>query len=155
MHRQAGFTLIELMVVIAILGILAVTALPLYRTIQQRTYGSEAAFMTKLIIDAQIMYFLENDKFWPVDNQPILIFHSDSPSKAELQQVEDALNVRIPVGHILDYNLQSANAPGNETFSVTVNVTQGKNFPLFRGGVSPGLIIRSVDKDGKITTMIP
>ncbi|GAJ16332.1 unnamed protein product, partial [marine sediment metagenome] len=56
---------------------------------------------TKLIIDAQIMYFLEHDKFWPEDDQTIEIYHSDSPSKAEIQQVEDALNVRIPVGHIL------------------------------------------------------
>ena len=148
MQRQAGFTLVELMVVIVIMGVLAMTAVPLYRTIQQRAYGSEAKYMTKLIIDAQIMYFLAHDKFWPVDNQPILIFHSDSPSKAEIQQVEDALNVRIPVGHSLDYTLQSLNAPGNETFRVTV--AHSNNLPLFRGGITS--IIREVDKYGKIIT---
>ena len=148
MQRQAGFTLVELMVVIIIMGTLAMTAVPLYRTIQQRAYGSEAKYMTKLIVDAQIMYFLANEQFWPVDNQAIEIYHSDSPSKAEIQRVEDALNVRIPVGHYLDYTLQSLNAPGDETFRVTV--THSNNLPLFKGGIIS--IIREVNKYGKIIT---
>ena len=58
MQRQSGFTLVELMVVIVIIGIMGAMAVPLYGTYRQKTYGSEALMMVKQILDAEIMYFL-------------------------------------------------------------------------------------------------
>lgn len=40
--RQAGFTLVELMIAVAILAIIAAVALPLYNQYSQRTYRAEA-----------------------------------------------------------------------------------------------------------------
>lgn len=40
--RNAGFTLIELMIAVAILAIVATVALPLYNEYSQRTYRTEA-----------------------------------------------------------------------------------------------------------------
>jgi len=40
--RNAGFTLIELMIAVAILAIVAAVALPLYNQYSQRTYRAEA-----------------------------------------------------------------------------------------------------------------
>ncbi|MBW1802112.1 MAG: type II secretion system protein [Deltaproteobacteria bacterium] len=155
MQRQAGFTLVELMVVVAILGIMGATAMPLYRTFLQRTYGSESALMAKQLVDAQIIYYLEHNKFFPEDSETIIVTHSTSSTDNAIQRIKDNLNVTIPTGHFLDYTLTTDNTSGSESFSVTVRVTVGKDFPLFSGGYSPGEITKTVSKDGEITTLAP
>ncbi len=54
-HRQSGFTLIELMIVIAIIGILASIALPAYKTYTDRSHFTEvvlAVGSVKTSVDA-------------------------------------------------------------------------------------------------------
>src|ERR1700681_2496125 len=60
---QKGFTLIELMIVVAIIGILAAIAIPNFIKFQARSKQSEAKANLKAIFTAQKAYFQEKDKF--------------------------------------------------------------------------------------------
>ncbi|HFC4387764.1 TPA: pilin, partial [Neisseria gonorrhoeae] len=64
---QKGFTLIELMIVIAIVGILAAVALPAYQDYTARAQVSEAILLAEGQKSAVAGYYLNNGK-WPADN---------------------------------------------------------------------------------------
>jgi prepilin-type N-terminal cleavage/methylation domain-containing protein len=150
MLRQKGFTFIELIIVVTILGVLATTAVPLYRTFQQRTYGREAVVLSKQILEAQVMYYLEHNHFWPEDGEAIDIYHNSSPTDPQIIKVRDALNIPIPVGHYLNFQFRTDPAE-----SATVTVSSYGNFALFSGGSNPYEFQAQVDKTGKFTYIIP
>ncbi|MBV7433524.1 prepilin-type N-terminal cleavage/methylation domain-containing protein [Cardiobacteriaceae bacterium TAE3-ERU3] len=62
--RQKGFTLIELMIVIAIVGILAAIALPSYQNYLGRTQASEALTVTEGV-KSDIGIFYWTNRVWP------------------------------------------------------------------------------------------
>lgn len=127
MRWQYGFTLIELMVVIVIVGILGATAIPVYNTWLQRAHGQEASLMVRQILDAQILYYLEHDSFYPENMTPIIIDHNNVGAQAK--DIEDALKIAIPKGHQLNYMFSSYKIP-EDYFQIWV----WADFPLFKGG---------------------
>ncbi len=150
MKRQTGFTMIELLVTMGIVGILLTTSVPLYHTWQQRAYGSEAAVMVKKIMEAQIVYFLENDKFFPPDpdHSSIEIYHDYPPDHEDIKRVADNLHITIPPGHFLNYILRSNNlTPGAEEFTLQISSQGGfdifKNAPLVQYTINKDGVIRS------------
>jgi type IV pilus assembly protein PilA len=58
-----GFTLIELMIVVAIIGVLAAIAIPNFIKFQARSKQSEAKANLKAIFTAQKAFFAEHDKY--------------------------------------------------------------------------------------------
>ena len=64
---QKGFTLIELMIVIAIIGILAAIALPAYQDYTKRARVGEALSLAGGAKTAVTEYYSSNNK-WPTDN---------------------------------------------------------------------------------------
>ncbi len=63
LHDHKGFTLIELMIVVAIIGILAAIAIPNFLKYQAKSKQSEAKTNLKGIFTAEISYFGENNGY--------------------------------------------------------------------------------------------
>ncbi|HEZ8457190.1 TPA: pilin, partial [Neisseria gonorrhoeae] len=73
---QKGFTLIELMIVIAIVGILAAVALPAYQDYTARAQVSEAILLAEGQKSAVTEYYLNHGK-WPENNDSAGVASSD------------------------------------------------------------------------------
>lgn len=149
MKRPAGLTLLELMVVIAIIGILSATAIPLYGTWRQRTIGSEATVMMKRLLEAEIMYFLANEEFYPGAGQPEIRVWDDGapPSAVDTQRAYNALNVPLLTGHNLDFRVfrDPIDPVGSPC---TVEITSAAGINMFPGAVG---IRGTVDKTGQMS----
>lgn len=65
--KQSGFTLIELMIVVAIIGILAAIAIPNFMRYQSKTKQSEARSNLSHIWTLEISYFGSHDTFNTLD----------------------------------------------------------------------------------------
>jgi prepilin-type N-terminal cleavage/methylation domain-containing protein len=69
-HRRKGFTLMELMIAVAIIGILAATAIPLFSRYQNRSKRSEAMTNLNAIAKLQIAYFGANGIYYEAAPMP-------------------------------------------------------------------------------------
>ncbi|MBG8687328.1 pilin [Neisseria meningitidis] len=79
---QKGFTLIELMIVIAIVGILAAVALPAYQDYTARAQVSEAILLAEGQKSAVTEYYLNHGE-WPGDNSSAGVASSASDIKGK------------------------------------------------------------------------
>ncbi|EOD3467035.1 pilin [Neisseria gonorrhoeae] len=84
---QKGFTLIELMIVIAIVGILAAVALPAYQDYTARAQVSEAILLAEGQKSAVTEYYLNNGE-WPKDNDSAGVASSSSIKGKYVKEVE-------------------------------------------------------------------
>ncbi|MCF3071355.1 pilin [Neisseria gonorrhoeae] len=84
---QKGFTLIELMIVIAIVGILAAVALPAYQDYTARAQVSEAILLAEGQKSAVTEYYLNHGK-WPADNGDAGVASSSSIKGKYVEKVE-------------------------------------------------------------------
>jgi len=61
--KQSGYTLVELLIVVAILGILATVAIPAYHNYVNRSKQSDAIIGLKAAQMAQEQFFSENNRY--------------------------------------------------------------------------------------------
>ncbi|CWP99219.1 pilin [Neisseria meningitidis] len=88
---QKGFTLIELMIVIAIVGILAAVALPAYQDYTARAQVSEAILLAEGQKSAVTEYYLNHGK-WPANNSSAGVATSASDIKGKYVQSVEVKN---------------------------------------------------------------
>jgi prepilin-type N-terminal cleavage/methylation domain-containing protein len=60
---QEGFTLVEILIVVVIIGILAAIAIPTYFKYVERGYASDAKVQMKNILENSKLYYSENAEF--------------------------------------------------------------------------------------------
>ncbi|EMT6681586.1 pilin, partial [Neisseria gonorrhoeae] len=89
---QKGFTLIELMIVIAIVGILAAVALPAYQDYTARAQVSEAILLAEGQKSAVTEYYLNHGE-WPKNNDEAGVASSGEIKGKYVEKVEVAKGV--------------------------------------------------------------
>jgi prepilin-type N-terminal cleavage/methylation domain-containing protein len=97
-NRQKGFTLIELMIVVVIIGILAALAIPRFMTATTKSKQSEAKGILKQIYTMERTYRQENNAYWGAGQQA-LAGGSFGP-----------IGVEIPATAIYTYDIVTADA---------------------------------------------
>lgn len=85
--RRIGFTLLELLVVVMILGILFVFALPVYQKNIEREYVREADELLLSIYDGERAYFFRTGKYFevtdPNSDAQWKTIHVDNPNRLD------------------------------------------------------------------------
>ena len=106
--RKQGFTLIELMIVIAIIGILAAIAIPNFVSYRARSYNSAAQADLKNAVTAQEAYFVDYGKY------------ADSTTKLVTGGWVQTASVNFATtGSSSAYSMTSYHTKGTETWTIT------------------------------------
>jgi type IV pilus assembly protein PilA len=72
-HREKGFSLVELTIVVAIIGVLAALAIPNFMSSSAKAKQSEAQLILKQIYAMQHTYRQEKDAYYPCDGSTIVV----------------------------------------------------------------------------------
>ena len=110
MRKNEGFTLIELMIVIAIIGILAAIAIPQFSAYRQRSYNAAAEADVRNAATAQEAYYVDNQKYKADPNA--LIGNTYGLFKSQGVTLSGGLSGQ-------QYLMTSYHGSGNKTYIIT------------------------------------
>jgi type IV pilus assembly protein PilE len=117
-NRNAGFTLIELMIVVAIIGVLVVIAVPAFLSFQLRAKRSEAYANLQAIATAETSYYATNGQFFNTGASMPGSLSSARRSWTPAAQTAFAPIGFRPEGNVyFDYDVNTA--CGNSCFTAT------------------------------------
>jgi type IV pilus assembly protein PilA len=108
--NEKGFTLIELMIVIAIIGILAAIAIPQFSAYRTRSYNSAAQADLRNATTAQEAYFVDNSRYCSLTSTLI--------GKTYGLFLSDKVRFEIRSADTSGYAMLSQHAAGNLTYFI-------------------------------------
>ena len=109
MRKNEGFTLIELMIVIAIIGILAAIAIPQFSAYRQRSYNSSANADLRNAATAQEAYYVDHMTYTSVVGDLVGTYGLFTSRGVVLS---------VNSGNASQYNMTSYHQSGNRTYSI-------------------------------------
>ena len=120
--KQQGFTLIELMIVVAVIGILASMAIPAYQDYTIRAQVSEGIVLSGGARVALVEYFLDNGD-WPNNNV-----------KAGIANQNDIVGKYVKMVKVKDNEVEImfGNDAHNVIFNKKITMTAQENFGVIR-----------------------
>ena len=110
MKDQKGFTLIELMIVIAIIGILAAIAIPQFSAYRKRSYNAASQADLRNAATAQEAYFVDNQIY----SAAIVDLIGASYGLYTSQNVD----VSIVISNASGYTMTSHHSSGDKTWQL-------------------------------------
>jgi len=111
---KGGFTLIELMIVIAIIGILAAIAIPQFSVYRTRSYNSSANADLRNACTAQEAYFVNKSKYTSLIGDL-----TGSPYGLYTSNKVRFLPAGSQRGSITTYHMEAYHTSGDVTYTVT------------------------------------
>lgn len=118
-QRRGGFTLVELMIVVAIIGVLAAVAIPSFENYQLTSKRTEAFANLSALAKAQKSYFAEFNEFVPSPAEPGTAL-GVNPSNTKRDKAPIATSFEavgwVPDGDVyFDYDTTTPVDPGTGT----------------------------------------
>ena len=110
MKDQKGFTLIELMIVIAIIGILAAIAIPQFASYRKRGYNAAAQADLKNLATSEEAYFTDNYKY----TQTV----ANLTGSTYGFKTSDGITLAISAANTTDFTATASHSGGDVTYTV-------------------------------------